>query len=155
MMHINIQNNFLMPSAKSCIKKILKGIDLFPNSQLLRYNGEPEYTTATGGLVSFVLIVLLIVIFASMGYRTINKQIISSSTSIQHQSSSTPLTFQTSPEGGFMFAILPWGFDLQNTTERAFDVTMSYLTLKPVFVPTSVIPITLEQCTKQHFNFTQ
>ena len=86
-----------MPTVKSCLNKMLKTIDLFPNNQFLRYNGESDYTSATGGFVSFGLIIILIIIFANMGIRTINKKIISSSTSTKHDSNPLPLTFKMAP----------------------------------------------------------
>ena len=82
---------------KSTITKLLRFIDLFPNSQLLRYKGDPEYTTATGGFVSLSVIVILIILFASMGFRTINRKIITSSTSTSYSSNPSSLSFKTSP----------------------------------------------------------
>ena len=70
-----------MPSARYCIKKILKHVDLFSTTQFLRYNGEDSYTTATGGVVSIAVISILVILFASMGVRTVNKQIITSNIS--------------------------------------------------------------------------
>ena len=54
-------------------------MDLFPNSQLLRYNGDPEYKTTTGGIISAAVLVIFAILFASMGLRTVAKDIIESS----------------------------------------------------------------------------
>ena len=67
-----------MPSLKSCLNSTLKKMDLFQTSSLLRYNGEAEYSTVTGGLVSIIVIVIFIILFASMGLQTAQKKIINS-----------------------------------------------------------------------------
>ena len=69
-----------MPSFLSTISKAFRAIDLFPTSRLLRYNGESEYTTTTGGVVSAGAIMVFIILFSSMGLKTANKEIITSST---------------------------------------------------------------------------
>ena len=73
-----------MPSLFSIVSKAFRAIDLFPTSKLLRYNGESEYTTTTGGVISLTAIILFVVLFASMGLRTVNKEIITSSVNIQN-----------------------------------------------------------------------
>lgn len=45
----------------------------------MRYNGDGEYTTATGGFVSIVVIIVFAVMFASMALKTIDRKIITSS----------------------------------------------------------------------------
>lgn len=62
-----------------CLNKILKTIDLFPTSIFLRYKGETDYTTATGGFLSITVIIVFIILFASMGIKTLKKEIISTS----------------------------------------------------------------------------
>jgi len=49
----------------SCLGKLLKSLDLFPTNNFLRYKDESDYTTATGGFVSIVVIIIFIVLFAS------------------------------------------------------------------------------------------
>ena len=53
--------------------KIFRSIDLFPTSKLLRYNGESDYTTTTGGMCSAAIITILIILFSSMGLKTIKR----------------------------------------------------------------------------------
>lgn len=53
--------------------RFFRSVDLFPNSKLLRYKGESEYTTVTGGIISSMVIIMFIVLFASMGLKTLNR----------------------------------------------------------------------------------
>ena len=54
------------------IRTALKQIDLFPTNSFIRYNGESEYTTSTGGFMSLIVIIIFIVLFARMGLLTLN-----------------------------------------------------------------------------------
>ena len=45
----------------------------------MRYNGDSDYTTATGGFISIVVIIVFAVMFASMALKTMDRKIISSS----------------------------------------------------------------------------
>lgn len=65
--------------------KFFRSVDLFPNSKLLRYKGEGEYTTITGGIISSMVIIIFIILFASMGLKTLNRELITSSVSNQFQ----------------------------------------------------------------------
>ena len=62
-----------MTSCFSRIRKVLRHVDLFPTSKLLRYNGDKEYSSTTGGLVSVVMIIIFMSLFASMGIKTIKR----------------------------------------------------------------------------------
>ena len=103
-----------MPSVRNCLKNVLRHVDLFSTTQFLRYNGEDYYATATGGVISIAVISILVILFAGMGVRTINKQIITSNISHKYEANPTKSTFRTSPEAGFMFAIFPWNFNIGN-----------------------------------------
>ena len=70
-----------MPSFYSVVSKVLRSVDLFPTSKLMRYNGDSEYTTTTGGVVSTTIIIVFVILFSSMGMRTVNREIIFSSVS--------------------------------------------------------------------------
>ena len=61
--------------------QLLRRFDLFHTTHLIRYKGEPEYKTATGGLVSIIVIALNIILFYSMGLLTINRELITYSIS--------------------------------------------------------------------------
>ena len=67
-----------MPSCFYYINNILRKPDLFCQPSLLRYNGEAEYSTATGGFLSIAVIVIFVTLFFSMGLRTIRMEIITS-----------------------------------------------------------------------------
>ena len=60
---------------------IIRELDLFPNAQLLRYNGNPDYKTTMGGLISISVVAILIVLFFNMALKTATRQIITSSVS--------------------------------------------------------------------------
>ena len=84
-------------SIKTYLKRALRVIDLFPNNNLFRYKGEPEYTTITGGVASLLILTVFVILFASMGLKTINKQIISSSQSVQYESNPSKLSVKFGP----------------------------------------------------------
>jgi len=65
-----------MPSFVTIGSKFLRSVDLFPTSKILRYNGETEYTTTTGGIISAAVIIIFLILFSSMGIKTIKKEII-------------------------------------------------------------------------------
>lgn len=60
------------------LKQLLQPFDMFCSSQLLRYNSNTEYKTLTGGLISFLIIISMIIVFTSMVSNTLNKSIINS-----------------------------------------------------------------------------
>ena len=62
-----------MPSCCSCLKNFFKSLDLFPTSTFLRYKGDSDYTTATGGFISIAVITIFVVLFFSMGLKTARK----------------------------------------------------------------------------------
>ena len=64
--------------------KMIRELDLFPNPQLLRYNGNPDYKTTMGGLISISVIAILVILFFNMGIKTATKQIITSKVSFSH-----------------------------------------------------------------------
>ena len=65
-----------MVSLIGCSTKFFRMFDLFPNSKLLRYNGDPEYNSTTGGFISVAVLIVFIILFASMGIKTVQKEII-------------------------------------------------------------------------------
>jgi hypothetical protein len=62
-----------MPSIFSAVSKILRKLDLYPSSKLLRYNGEPEYMTTTGGIISVAIITIFVILFFNMGVKTLRQ----------------------------------------------------------------------------------
>lgn len=65
-----------------CLSNLLKKMDLFPADQFIRFRGESEYTTATGGFFSIVLIATILAAFLSKGFQTVNRENITSSSTI-------------------------------------------------------------------------
>ena len=59
-----------------CLQNTLRKFDLFPANQFLRYKGDPEYTTATGGIISLFVITIFIILFATMGIQTAKRELI-------------------------------------------------------------------------------
>ena len=104
-----------MPSFFSRLSLALRSIDLFPTSNLVRYNGGTDYTTTTGGLISIVVIAIFIILFASMGLRTLKKELITVEVDRQSEIDPSELKFITNPtagENGMMFAITLRGVNL-------------------------------------------
>lgn len=60
------------------LKRIIGKMDLFSSIQLLRFDGDAETKTLTGGIFSLAIIVYLISTFSSMVLDTFNKLIITS-----------------------------------------------------------------------------
>ena len=48
-----------------CFKEAFKLVDVFSTTEFLRYKGDPEYRTVTGGVTSLVIIVLFLTLFFS------------------------------------------------------------------------------------------
>ncbi len=74
-----------MPSIKVALSKALRYVDLFPTSSFIRYGGDSEYTSSTGGFTSLMVITIFIILFASMGVRTVKKEIISADSYSENQ----------------------------------------------------------------------
>jgi len=66
------------------IKKIINKLDLFSSIQLLRFDGDAETKTFTGGVVSLAVVIYLISTFSSMILDTFDKILIQA-TSVTNQ----------------------------------------------------------------------
>lgn len=135
-----------------CVHRVLKTIDLFPTSTFLRYKGDTDYTTATGGCLSITVIIVFVILFASMGVKTLKKQIINTSSETLYEVDPPKLEIKTSPEGGFMFGVLIFGFDL-TTPFKLFDINLYQEYYNPVFSLINRTEVPLEPCSSSHFNF--
>lgn len=60
------------------LRRLVKKLDLFSSIQLLRFKGDAETKTLTGGMISFVIYVYLAVTFSSMIIDTFHKVVITS-----------------------------------------------------------------------------
>lgn len=79
------------------IHSAFRAIDLFPASQFLRYKGEPEYKTATGGFCSLVIIIIFIVLFINTGLAVLSKATVTVSVDSQHQADPALTTLTVGP----------------------------------------------------------
>ena len=55
------------------VKEFLKAFDFFAQPVNLRFDGEPDYESATGGFCSIVMIIIFIAIFTGTTINTLNK----------------------------------------------------------------------------------
>lgn len=60
------------------LRRLVKTLDLFSSMQLLRFKGDAETKTLTGGMISFVIYIYLAVTFSTMIIDTFNKIVINS-----------------------------------------------------------------------------
>ena len=89
--------------------KMVREFDLFPNPQLLRYNGDPDYKTTMGGLISISVIAILVVLFFNMAIKTATKQIITSKVAYGNEGDPSETKLKMGPSGDMMFAVSFFG----------------------------------------------
>ena len=135
-----------MPSVLFWLNTGLKRMDLFQNNNLLRYNGRAEYTTATGGFISVAVIVIFIILFANMGIKTANREIIYSTETSIFEADPSPLTINPNPSGEFMFSIGIYGFNMSEPTWRLFDISLIQSSFENG-VEVSEVAVPLVMCT--------
>ena len=143
-----------MKSFFSAVGKAFRSVDLFPTSKLIRYNGDAEYTSTTGGIISVLVIAIFIVLFASMGIRTIRKEIIQTETEVSENSDPSELKIKLGPEGGMIPTIFLNGFNLTHPP-RAFNISLMEDYHSPGYLLQNSTPIPLVQCTEEHFSFSK
>lgn len=66
-------------------RNVLVRFDFFPATQFLRYKGEIEYRTATGGTFTILITVLFCLLFFNALVDIIDKKNVSLQTDTQHQ----------------------------------------------------------------------
>lgn len=66
------------------IQTILRFFDLFSYSSFIRYKGESEFKTATGGFFSVAVLIIFAVLFTNLGFKTFQRVIISSSFNVNN-----------------------------------------------------------------------
>jgi hypothetical protein len=79
------------------LSSFLRWGDMFSTSQLLRYKGDTDYNTVTGGFVSITVIILFAALFTNIGLQTANRQIINASISYQSEVDPSPLQLKAGP----------------------------------------------------------
>jgi hypothetical protein len=105
----------------------LASVDLFSAQQFLRYKGDADYKTATGGFCSLLVIIIFIILFINSGLNVINKTNVIVSSDIQHQIDPSLTTVTVGPAGRFMFAltIAETGISDANYTYFSFTLEQS------------------------------
>jgi hypothetical protein len=105
------------------LKRIVGKMDLFSSIQLLRFDGDAETKTFTGGIFSLGIMIYLIATFSSMVFDTFNKVIISFTTDNVQDNEPEPIYLDSSSSlsNNFMLGVEVWHFDLNNGP-RYFDV---------------------------------
>ena len=101
--------------------KIIRMFDFFQSSKLLRYNGDAEYKSTTGGCTTVAVVAILIALFYSMGLRTIRKEIIFSSTESVNELEPSGMDVTLGPNGDMMFSVSILGLNL-SSVPRLFDI---------------------------------
>ena len=95
------------------IKRVIGKMDLFSSIQLLRFDGDAETKTLTGGVFSLAIIVYLISTFSSMVFATFNKLIITSTVETTQINEPEPVYLLTTDNAShFMLGVEVWKFDL-------------------------------------------
>ena len=141
-----------MPSLCSHISNLLKKPDLFCQTAFVRYNGEADYSTATGGFVSLAVIIIFVTLFFSMGLKTVKREIIKSTTETQSEIDPSPHTFKIGPGHDLMFGIWITEVPLE-ATPRLFDFALMQEHWGVGQTLLNTTDIGLEQCTPEHFHF--
>ena len=129
---------------KQC-SKLFRMFDFFQSSKFLRYNGDAEYKSTSGGIITVLIIGVFIALFFSMGIRTIRKEIISSSIETVNEIEPSAVTLSFGPKDQMMFALNVAGFNL-SSTPKLFDFQVGELTFHNGCF-TSKKTIAMEQCT--------
>jgi len=107
------------------LKRFVGKMDLFSSIQLLRFDGDAETKTFTGGVFSLSIIIYLIATFSSMVFDTFNKLIITSTSDNKQDDEPEPIYLLTNQSytSHFMLGVEVWHFDL-NSGPRYFDVIL-------------------------------
>lgn len=89
----------------SGLKSFIYKADFFYTAELLRYKEEPEYRTLLGGVLSLSIIVALLATFSNKVIDTLNKVIITATSSNTNEAD--PPAFNLSSHDGskFMFGV--------------------------------------------------
>ena len=66
----------------SGLRNFILEMDIFAHGTFLRYKSEESYRTMIGGIISIILIVFFVAIFARLIINTVNKDIIISEKAI-------------------------------------------------------------------------
>lgn len=114
------------------VRQGCKSVDCFSTRSFIRYQGEEEYRTATGGVCSLLIVVAFCLQFLSVGSQTLERSIIKSSVEHSVEVSPSQLKLTASVQGGFMFAFLLLGFNLNDPHLRLFDIVLRQAHYSPI-----------------------
>jgi hypothetical protein len=109
---------------KSCVAKFFKLCDLFSTSQFLRYKEDGDYKTVSGGVVSLMIISVFLALFMNTAIQTVNKDIISWTSTTTNYLSPTSTNVTFGPSSNFVFTVGLMGLNLNDPKIRYFDVEM-------------------------------
>lgn len=100
------------------VKDTIKGMDVFAQPATFRISQSPNYQSHTGGIVSIVMIIVFICIFASTVLNTINRKEIT--TKMTFYQEEDPSRYETGVNN-FMFAVGLENADLSGS-KKWFDI---------------------------------
>ena len=109
------------------LKRIIGKMDLFSSMQLLRFDGDAETKTFTGGIFSLAIMIYLLATFSTMVFDTFNKLIITFTIDNVQDNEPEPIYLVTNQyeKSHFMLGVEVWHFDLNNRSQsRYFDVVL-------------------------------
>ena len=133
------------------VKKLIIKVDLFSSIQLLRFEGEAQTKTFTGGVISFAIIVYMMTTLTSMISDTFNKLVITSNQDTTQAKQPTPLFLQTTDNAShFMLGVEILNLDLTEGP-RYFDVVLKNSYRSGVDELNSTVYYTMQPCKKQHW----
>ena len=114
------------------VRNFLRKFDSFPATQFLRYNGESEYATATGGILSLIIIVIFIILFTSTGLDIVNRVTVTATSNFQNEIDPSAANITAGPDGDFMFALKIYGVDFNDPATTVFDVILTQESYSPI-----------------------
>jgi hypothetical protein len=117
---------------------------------MLRFQGDLEYSTLTGGLLSMGILATVIIGFASMILDTLTLSTITAQQSILQAYTPTPLNLTASPQSMFMFGVSINSINL-SAPVRYFDIFLELYEQSDTEVEERV-ELPLQQCTREHWN---
>ena len=124
---------------------------MFATTELLRFKGDPEYSTATGGCTTAALVVLFTILFAAQGLATMGKDIIYVSTNSIADMDPPPIDVTLSPEEPFMFAVSIEDIDLNDPNLTYFNLTLEQKHYNNGNLMNST-SLPMVPCTEAHWN---
>ena len=139
---------------RECLSEMIKTCDLFSLTQFLRYDKDEDYKTISGGLISLVVGTIFCVLFAGNALNTINKTDISWTLMEENDFDPTRTTLTFNEENKFMFTIGMPNINLNDASQRYFDIEIVELYLNNGnFQEINIIQ--LVPCTLKHFERSQ